>query len=346
MGAAERQGPTRRGVLTGLAGLAAWAAPQALAQEAPPSRFFRIASGPSGGIYYPLAGLIAAAISNPTSHRACEVEAVCGIPGLLAVAQTSSGSIANLHRLLKGDVESAFCQADLARRAAQGTLPSVSGLDGSKLRAIAYLFPEYLHIVVHKDSSIRTLADLADHSLALGSFESGTRIVAEVFLKVADLEDRLSKAPDLSPIDAAYHLRKGSLDAFLAMAGVPDDSVESLAQDRAIRLLPFRGQAAARFTEAQPPFEEAAILGGIYDSLPVTPTVAVGALWLVADTLEEELVYAITEALWSKDTEVFLKANGGYRVPRLNADRALKDIGVPPLHPGAARFYKKSGRIA
>ncbi len=43
-------------------------------------RFFRIGTGSTSGIYFPIGGLIASAISNPPGSRACERGGSCGVP--------------------------------------------------------------------------------------------------------------------------------------------------------------------------------------------------------------------------------------------------------------------------
>ena len=64
------------------------AASLAIAQD---MRFFRIGTGGTGGTYYPIGGLIANAISNPPGSRACDKGGSCGVPGLVAIAQSSNG---------------------------------------------------------------------------------------------------------------------------------------------------------------------------------------------------------------------------------------------------------------
>ena len=82
--------------------LTAAAIGSALALTAPPSfaqqmKFFRIASGAAGGTYLPMAGMLANAISNPPGSRPCDKGGSCGVPGLVAVAQSANGSVANVN---------------------------------------------------------------------------------------------------------------------------------------------------------------------------------------------------------------------------------------------------------
>ena len=54
--------------------------------------FFRIATGPASGTYFSVGKTLASVISHPTGAEACEVGGRCGVPGLIAIAQTTEGS--------------------------------------------------------------------------------------------------------------------------------------------------------------------------------------------------------------------------------------------------------------
>ena len=79
-----------------------------LAQQpavAPEMRFFRIGTGGLGGVYYPVGGVLALAISNPPGSRPCDKGGSCGVPGVVAVAQSSHGSVANVQAIAAGTPE-------------------------------------------------------------------------------------------------------------------------------------------------------------------------------------------------------------------------------------------------
>ena len=90
----------------------------AMAQDA---RFFRIGPGDIGDTYYPIGGIIANAISNPPGSRACDRGGSCGVPGLVVIAQTSNGSVANVDAIASGGIDSGFVQSDVAYWAFIGT---------------------------------------------------------------------------------------------------------------------------------------------------------------------------------------------------------------------------------
>ena len=83
----------------------------ALAQQI---SFFRIGTGGTAGTYFPIGGLVANAISNPPGSRACADGGSCGVPGLIATAVASNGSVANINGIVSGSLESGFTQSDVA----------------------------------------------------------------------------------------------------------------------------------------------------------------------------------------------------------------------------------------
>ncbi|MBI1986132.1 MAG: TAXI family TRAP transporter solute-binding subunit [Rhodospirillales bacterium] len=90
---------------------------RAQAQE---MKFFKIASAAAGGTYFPMAGILANAVSNPPGSRPCDKGGSCGVPGLVAIALSSNGSVANVNSIQSGAVDSGFSQSDVAYWAASG----------------------------------------------------------------------------------------------------------------------------------------------------------------------------------------------------------------------------------
>src|SRR5947207_6016875 len=92
-----------------------------IAAATPDARFFRIGTAATGGSFFEIGGVVAGAISGPTGGPACGHGGSCGVPGLVAVAQATPGSIENLRLINSGQIESGFAQADLAGWAYHGS---------------------------------------------------------------------------------------------------------------------------------------------------------------------------------------------------------------------------------
>ncbi|MCH7796179.1 MAG: hypothetical protein IH900_13720, partial [Proteobacteria bacterium] len=83
-------------------------------------RYFRIGTGSTAGTYFPIGGIIASAISKPPGSRDCAAGGSCGVPGLIAVAQSTEGSVANVMGIAGGTLESGLSQADISYWAYNG----------------------------------------------------------------------------------------------------------------------------------------------------------------------------------------------------------------------------------
>ena len=306
-------------------------------------RFFRIATGPIGGTYFPVGALLAGAVSNPPGSRPCAEGGNCGVPGLIAVTQTTQGSIDNVDLLAAGSVESGFVQADVAYQAFAGKGRFAKTGPVTQLRAIANLYPESLHVVVRREAGISKISELKGKRVAIGPPESGSAAVATLLLKAHGLGAKRVKLSTHDPFTAADEMRAGEQDAIILVAGTPMPAIEELAQDVPIDLLPLSGPEIDRLLRENPFFSRRELPAGVYPGSPALPTIAVGAQWLTTTDSEADLVYELTRALWHPNTRRLLdRSPANARVIRL--ETALSGISIP-LHEGALRYYRETGLI-
>jgi hypothetical protein len=302
---------------------------------------FRIGTGGIGGTYYPIAGLVAQAISNPAGT--CETGESCGVPGLVAVAQSSSGSVANVKDIAAGRVESGFVQSDVAFWAYTG----VNAFEGegrqTSLRAIANLYPESFHIVVRRDSGIAGVHDLVGKRVALDEAGSGTLVGARLVLEAFGLTEETMEVSYLKSDDAMERLVSGDLDAFFLVAGYPAKVVQWAGEQTAIALLPIAGSESAALVERNPFLRVDHIPAGVYEGVAAVETITVAAQWITREDVSAETIYRILGALWRSDARRLLD-RGHAKGSSIRLETALDGIGIP-LHDGALRFYKEIGLL-
>ncbi|MBK8174051.1 MAG: TAXI family TRAP transporter solute-binding subunit [Rhodospirillales bacterium] len=333
----------RPGILLRLVLLAAcaalgWAA-ASLPSAAEEVRFVRIGTGPIGGTYFPVGGLIANVISGPPGSMACAQGGSCGVPGLIAAAVSTQGSVENINDLSKGKVDLALCQANIAHDAITGN-GAYAGAPKNGLRAIANLFTEAVHIVVRPDAGIGSIEQLKHHRISLGERNSGTLATALVVLKAVKVS--------MKSIDPVYEnlarsvdmLMAGDIDALFMVGGQPVAAIANGAERGAIALLPITDGDAEQLIKLQPFFTKMLIPAGAYQNVPETPTIGVGAQLLVEDSMSDDLAYDIAKALWTPQNRKVL--DGGAPIARrIQRTTALDGLSVP-LHPGAKRFYQET----
>lgn len=307
-------------------------------------QFFRIGTGGTSGTYYPIGGLIANAISNPPGSRACEDGGSCGVPGLIASALAANGSVANVNAIQGGTLESGFVQSDVANWAYTGTgiwegKPAVE-----KLRAIANLYPESIHIVASAASGITSVADLKGKKVSMDEPGSGTLVDARIILEGYGLSEADIQAEFLKPNQAADRMRDGQMDAFFFVGGYPAGAIAELASQHAITLVPIEGEAADAIRAKYTFFATDKFPAGTYEGADAdVATLAVGAQWVTSADQPEELIYEVTKALWNDSTRKLLDS-GHAKGKSITTDTALAGVGIP-LHPGAERFYREAGLL-
>jgi TRAP transporter TAXI family solute receptor len=313
-----------------------------IAAAAPEARFFRIGTAATGGSFFEIGGVVAAAISGPTGGPACGHGGTCGVPGLVAVAQATPGSIENLRQINSGQIESGFAQADLAGWAYHGSKIFAEAGAQRQLRTIASLFPEAAHLVVRADSPIHKLADLKGKRVSLGESGSGTAADAVVFLSTAGFREKDLTRKFLRPGPAAEELKSGEIDAFFLVGGYPVPAIRDLASTIPIRLVPFEDALLDKLKKDFTFYHRAVIPAGLYPGID-GETVSLGfyALWLVNADIDADLVYAITQSLWHQGTRRLLDALDPLG-KRIQLDQALNGLSAP-LHPGAVRYYREQG---
>lgn len=306
--------------------------------------FFRIVSGSAGGNYFPMAGILANAISNPPGSRPCDKGGPCGVEGLIAIAQSANGSVANVNAIQSGTSESGLAQSDVAYWGFNGTgvFEGKDKLD--KLRFLASLYPEHIHVVLPKDSDVQSLKDLEGKRVGVGLPASGAQVGALLILNAVGLEKNKNfTAEELNTSQSAERIQDGQLDAFLTVTGAPSSGIAQLASIAGMRLLSIPDEVQQAVIEQAPFYFSSPIEAGTYEGQAESvSTLAVGAQWLVSADQPDDLIYGITKALWN-DTSRKLLSNHA-KGKDVTAESALDGRGIP-LHPGAERFYKEAGLL-
>ncbi|ONG49735.1 C4-dicarboxylate ABC transporter substrate-binding protein [Pseudoroseomonas deserti] len=211
----------RRGVL---AGLAALGAPAIIARGArAQARQMSIATGTTGGVYYPLGGGLANLLSR-------------SIPGLSATVEVTGGSVANLQLLGASRAELAFTQVDAA-------VDAVRGNDRFKgrpvpVRAIAVLYTNRMQAVTTVASGITSIEGMKGKRVSTGAPGSATEVMAFRLIEAAGLDrDKDFRARErLSPAESTNAVKDGKLDAYFFVSGIPTSAITDLGASPGVQI--------------------------------------------------------------------------------------------------------------
>ena len=314
--------------------------------QAQSPEFFRIGTGGAGGTYFPIGGTIANGISAPPGSRPCDKGGQCGVPGLIAIAQSTTASVFNNAAVQNGELEAGLAAADVTRSMFLGE-GKFEGKPHPKLRIVANLFPEDLHLVLPKGSSINNLGDLAGKRVGIAQAGSGTQVAVLQMLNAWGVtRDNMDEA-ELNNSQSAERLADGQLDAYFYAAGWPVAAMVQLSSTKGMALHSFSQADLEKINGVIPAYIPSAIPSGVYEGIDSpTLTPAVSAMLVVSSDLKEELVYGITKAMWNSNTRKLLD-NGHAKGKQITAETALNGVAAlgVPLHPGAERFYKEAGLL-
>jgi TRAP transporter TAXI family solute receptor len=162
-----------------------------------PVRFLSIATGGTGGVYYPYGGALAHLITQR-------------IPGVQATAEVTGASVDNLKLMQLGRVDIAFTLADTLAEAVKGSGAFRETGPVGSARTLAVLYTNYTHVIAFAGSGISSVADLRDRTVSTGSPGSGTELVAARVLGAAGLDPRRDiSRQSLGAIESAGALKDG-----------------------------------------------------------------------------------------------------------------------------------------
>jgi TRAP transporter TAXI family solute receptor len=293
--------------------------------------YFRIGGGGVGSRLYQLAGSIAGAITNPPGAAKCDDKSPCGVPGLVGLAQTTSGSVENLQSLHEGAIESAVAQADVAADAMAGNEPFKAGAAEAELRALARIGAAQIQVLVAGTSKVTSIADLKGKTIGFGPKLRDSAVTGPLVLAAYGITSKRAKFTydEMQPTIAA--LVDGEIDALIISDGVPNPDIAALRYSADARVLPIDGEPAQKLIAAHGFLKAITLPADTYKGLPPVATIEVPILWTVSDALDPKLAYDLTKAL---DSQISA-ANGKSPV-----DFALAESTGPlVLHAGAKRFY-------
>jgi len=288
-----------------------------------------IATGNTGGVYYPYGGGLARVISQ-------------SVPRVDATAEVTAASVDNLKLIQLGKADIAFVLTDTLDDAIHGRGPFAKM--PVKARTLAVLYPNYTQVATVEGKGINRLADLRGRVVSTGSPGSGTEVIAFRVLRAAGIDpDKDIRRQGLTVNASVDALKDGKIDAFFWSGGLPTASLLDLASTIGItaKLLP-NDEVLPKLQEQFTPglYFRLVIPKGTYPGVNYdSGSVGVANALVVKDTMTDELAYELTNVLFDRQPDL---AAIHPEAKKLNVDTAVH--GSPaPFHPGAIRYYEERG---
>ncbi|MGZ0052122.1 TAXI family TRAP transporter solute-binding subunit [Brevibacillus gelatini] len=283
-----------------------------------------IATGGTGGTYYPLGGGMADHITKNA--------------GVTATAQATGASAENIRLLRDKKADIAFTQNDIAEYAAAGT--NMFQQDGKidSFQALGALYDETIQIVVSADSNIKSVADLKGKRVSVGAPGSGTEINAQQILEAYGMTFDDTQLQRLSFADSAKAIQDGKLDAAFQTAGTPTAAITELAATTGVKIIPIDSDKIDAIIAKYPYYVKTTIPANTYQTVPEeVTTVSVKSMLLVRSDLSEDLVYKVTKAIFENTDKL-----GHAKAKEIKLDSVLSGVSIP-IHPGAKKYFDEKG---
>jgi TRAP transporter TAXI family solute receptor len=312
-------------ILSGLALATAVFAGAAIAQQ----NTIAIATGGTGGVYYPLGGGMANVLSK---H----------VPGVQATARVTGGSVDNLKLIGSKQSEVALVMVDAALDALKGE----DKFKGNKvdLKTLMVLYPNRMHVVTVEGRGIEKMSDLKGKRVSTGSPGSATEVMAFRVIEGAGLDkDKDMKRERLGVAESTNAIKDGKIDAYFWVGGLPTAAVTDLAASPGIKLKLIDHSEVVDKMNAK--------YGNLYTSGVIPPKtypgqekdnkIAVVQNILVANAaMPDKTAYDIVKTFIEKRDEL-VAVHGEAKSITLE-NQVTKNSPIP-WHPGAVKYLNEKG---
>ena len=288
-----------------------------------------IATGGTGGVYYPLGGGMANILSKY-------------VPGLQATAEVTGGSVDNLKLIATGKPYIAFSMADAGQDAYRGE----DKFKGTKvpLRTLMVLYPNRMHVVTIDGIGITRMADVRGKRVSTGSPGSATEVMGFRVIEAAGLDkDRDMKRERLGVAESVNALKDRKIDAFFWVGGLPTAAVTDLANTPGIKikLIDHAETVAAMNRKYGPLYIEDVIPKATYRGMDADNRQATVWNILVShENLSNQTAYNIVKTNFDKREDMIAVHKEAENFKLENQKAAASPI---PFHPGAVKYFAERG---
>src|SRR5258706_15909788 len=288
-----------------------------------------VATGGTGGVYYPLGGGLAAVLSKY-------------VQGMQATAEVTGGSVANLQLIGTGKPYVAFTMAD-------ATLDAYKGQDKFTgkpvpVRTLMILYPNRMHVVSIEGTGVTKMSDLKGKRVSTGSGGSATEVMAFRVIEAAGLDkDKDLKRERLGVAESVNAIKDRKIDAFFWVGGLPTAAVTDLASTPGIKIKMIdHADLVAKMNKKYGNLYMKDVIGkDVYRGMESdNPQATVMNLLVAHQNMDEKTAYSILKAIFEhKDDLVRVHKEA----ENFKLENQKQDASPIPWHPGAVKYFAEKG---
>jgi TRAP transporter TAXI family solute receptor len=288
-----------------------------------------IATGGTGGVYYPMGGGMANVLSKY-------------VKGVQATARVTGGSVDNLRLIHSGQSEVALVMVDAALDAAKGQ-DKFKG-NPVAVRTLMILYPNRMHVVSIEGTGITKMSDLKGKRVSTGSPGSATEVMAFRVIEAAGLHrDKDMRRERLGAAESVNALKDRRIDAFFWVGGLPTAAVTDLGATPGVKIamIDTADTVAAMNKKYGGIYSTGVIPAKTYPGQTKDNPVAVVQNILVANAkMPDQVAYDIVKTFIEHQKELVAVHAEAESITLENQRNENTTI---PWHPGAVKYLKERG---
>ncbi|MSP80806.1 MAG: TAXI family TRAP transporter solute-binding subunit [Rhodospirillales bacterium] len=300
-----------------------------LGADAQQQKSFSIATGGTGGVYYPMGGGLANVLSK-------------NVPGWQATAEVTAGSVSNLQFLGAKKAEIAFVMVDAA-------LDAMRGEDKFKdnvvpVRTLMVLYPNRMHVVSTEAMGVKTMKDIKGKRVSTGSPGSATEVMAFRVIEAAGLDkDKDMKRERLGVAESVNAIKDRKIDAFFWVGGLPTAAVSDLGATPGVKIqmIDHADVVPAMNKKYGNLYVPDTIAKTVYGGMAKDNQVAtVWNILVVHKDMSDADAYTIVKTIFERKTDMVAVHKEAENFDHKNQTNARAGV---PFHPGALKYFAEKG---
>lgn len=285
-----------------------------------------IATGGTGGVYYPLGGGFATVIAEQ-------------VEGYDATVQETNASVDNMLLIQNGSAQLAFSVGDVVSDAVEG----VNEFEGNALDicSLGNIYNNFLQPITVEGTGIQSVADMSGKVISVGAPGSATEVGALRTLEAAGVNPETDiERRQLGAAETVAALRDGTIDAGFWSGGLPTGALIDLASDGDMVIVPIGEFAAGMAEEYGAFYVEEEIPAETYEGQTEPISVIASPNLLVASTsMDEELQQNITAAIFDSKEQLVQVHPAAEELDPATAG----DVPFVETCPGAQAYFDQVG---
>lgn len=281
-----------------------------------------MATGSTGGTYFPLGGEIA---QKWTSE----------IDGVKVSTQASGATVENLKLLDQGEVDLMIGINGQSSDASEGKGADFEGEPVKDIVSLGNVYHEVYQMVATKKSGIETFEDLKGKRVSIGPPGSGTAVAFKEIMEAYGMDPENDVRPSQDDFEgAASKLRDGQVDAAFAVLSLPTGSIQEVATSTPVEVVAIEGAPLQKIMKANPTYTKQEVPQGTYGDSAASTTVTNWATLYTTSELDEDAACKLTMTMYEKADELEHEV-----AKEIQADTATQALGNIELHPGAKKYF-------